>query len=56
MDVKALYKHSVRKQWQAMPGQRYQANVVDVEINLAETPKTEGTVGQGLPVICSWCY
>ena len=41
MDVKALYKHRVRKQWQAMPGQRYQANVVDVEINLAETPKTE---------------
>ena len=41
MDVKALYKHRVRKQWQSMPGQRYQANVVDVEINLAETPKTE---------------
>ncbi len=41
MDVKALYQHSVRKQWQAIPGQRYQAKVVDVEINLAETRKAD---------------
>lgn len=41
MDVKALYKHGVRKQWQAIPGQRYQAKVVDVEINLAETRKAD---------------
>ncbi len=39
MDVKALYQHSVRKQWKTIPGQRYQAKVVDVALNLALTPK-----------------
>lgn len=41
MDIKAFYKHSIRKQWQKIPGQRYLAKVVDVEINLAETPKAD---------------
>ena len=36
MDIKALYQHSIHKQWQKIPGQKYQAKVVDVEINLAE--------------------
>jgi SRSO17 transposase len=39
MDVKALYQHCVRKQWKKIPGQRYQAKVVDVELNLALTDK-----------------
>ena len=41
MDIKALYKHTVRKQWKKIPGQRYQAKVVDVELNLALTDKEE---------------
>jgi SRSO17 transposase len=41
MDVKTLYQHNVRKQWQKIPGQKYRAKVVDVEINLAETRKSE---------------
>jgi Transposase DDE domain. len=36
LDVQALYKHCVRKAWQPMRGQKYQAKVVDVELNLAE--------------------
>jgi SRSO17 transposase len=41
MDVKALYKHNVRKQWQKIPSQKYQAKVIDVELNLALTVKKE---------------
>jgi hypothetical protein len=41
MDVKALYQQSVRKQWTKIPGQAYQAKVIDVELNLAQTPKEE---------------
>ena len=41
MDVKALYKHSVRQQWKKIPGQKYQAKVVDVELNLALTDKED---------------
>ena len=41
MDVKTLYQHSVRKQWKKIPGQKYQAQVVDVELNLAQTAKEE---------------
>ena len=41
MDVKALYQHSVRKQWKKIAGQKYQAKVVDVELNLALTDKDE---------------
>ena len=41
MDVKSLYQHSVRKQWRKIPGQKYQAQVVDVELNLAQTTKEE---------------
>ena len=41
MDVKALYKRCVRQQWKKIPGQRYQAKVVDVELNLALTDKED---------------
>ena len=41
MDVKSLYQHSVRQQWKKIPGQKYQAQVVDVELNLAQTAKEE---------------
>jgi SRSO17 transposase len=41
IDVKALYKHSVRQQWKKVPGQRYQAKVVDVKLNLTLTDKEE---------------
>jgi hypothetical protein len=37
MNVKALYQDSVRKQWKKIPGQKYQAKVIDVELNLAQT-------------------
>lgn len=36
LDVQALYKDCVRKAWQPIHGQKYQAKAVDVELNLAE--------------------
>ena len=39
LDIQALYKRCVRKAWQTIPGQAYQAKVVDVELNLAENDK-----------------
>jgi SRSO17 transposase len=39
LDVQALYKRCVRKTWQTIPGQAYQAKIVDVELNLAENDK-----------------
>jgi hypothetical protein len=36
LDVQALYKRCVRKAWQPIRGQKYQAKLVDVELNLAE--------------------
>jgi SRSO17 transposase len=41
LDVKALYKHYVRKAWQPVRGQKYQAKIVDVELNLAESKDAE---------------
>lgn len=41
LDLQALYKHCVRKAWQPIRGQKYQAKTVDVELNLAETKDTE---------------
>lgn len=38
MDVKALYKSCVRRQWQKIPGLPYQAKALDVELNLSSTP------------------
>ena len=38
-DVRSLYQYCVRKAWQNIPGQRYQAKVVDAELNLAENDK-----------------
>ena len=37
LDVQALYKRCVRKAWQPIRGQKYQAKIVDVELNLAES-------------------
>ena len=41
LDVQALYKHCVRKAWQPISGQKYQANIVYVELNLAESKDPE---------------
>ncbi|MCK5359424.1 MAG: transposase [Gammaproteobacteria bacterium] len=41
MDVKSLYQQSVRKQWKKISGQKYQAKIIDVELNLTQTPKEE---------------
>jgi SRSO17 transposase len=39
--VQALYKHCVRKAWQPIRGQKYQAKIVDAELNLAENKEAE---------------
>jgi SRSO17 transposase len=41
LDIQALYKHCVRKAWQPIRGQKYQAKIVDVELNLAESKAPE---------------
>ena len=41
LDVQALYKRCVRKAWQPINGQKYQAKIVDVELNLAESKDPE---------------
>lgn len=39
LDIKTLYKHNVRKAWRKIPGHGYQAQIVDAELNLAESDK-----------------
>lgn len=39
LGAKALYRHSVRKKWQTVAEQPYQAKIVDAELNLTESPK-----------------
>ena len=41
LDIQGLYKHCVRKTWQPIPGQKYQAKAVDVELNLAENKEPD---------------
>jgi SRSO17 transposase len=41
LDIQALYKHYVRKNWEPIRGQKYQAKAVDVELNLAEAKDPE---------------
>ena len=41
LDLHGLYKHCVRKAWQPLRGQKYQARTVDVELNLAEPKNPE---------------
>jgi len=41
LDIQALYKRCVRKAWQPIQGQKYQARIVDVELNLAESKDLE---------------
>jgi len=40
MDIKKIYQTCVRKQWEKIPGQRYEARAVDVELNLNEAKET----------------
>ena len=41
LDIQTLYKRCVRKAWQPIHGQKYQANAIDVELNLAEAKDPE---------------
>jgi SRSO17 transposase len=41
LDIQSLYKRCVRKAWQPIYGQKYQANAIDVELNLAEAKGPE---------------
>ena len=41
LDLRALYKRCARKAWQPIRGQKYQAKIVDVELNLAESKDPE---------------
>lgn len=41
LDIQALYKHCVRKTWKPIPGQKYQAKAIDVELNLAENKEPD---------------
>jgi hypothetical protein len=40
-DIQALYRHGIRKNWEPLRGQKYQAKAVDVELNLAEPKEPE---------------
>jgi SRSO17 transposase len=39
--IQALYQHCVRRAWQPIRGQKYQARIVNVELNLAESKDLE---------------
>ena len=39
LDLKELYKKTVRKKWQKISGQPYQCKVLDVQLNLASSEK-----------------
>jgi SRSO17 transposase len=39
LDLKALYKQTVRKKWQKISGQAYQCKGLDVQLNLANSEK-----------------
>ena len=41
LDLRTLYKRCARKAWQPIRGQKYQAKIVDVELNLAESKEPE---------------
>ena len=41
LDLQALYQHSIRKNWEPIRGQKYQAKTLDVELNLAEPKEPE---------------
>ncbi len=40
-DIQALYRHSIRKNFEPIRGQKYQAKAVDAELNLAEPKEPE---------------
>ena len=59
LDLQALYQHCVRKAWQPIRGQKYQAKTVDVALNLAETKGTEQWVKDKMErfYVCSiWIF
>ena len=41
MNLSALFQHSIRCRWQKIAGQQYQANVLNVELNLNKPGETE---------------
>jgi SRSO17 transposase len=41
MDLNSLFQHSIRGQWRKIAGQPYQANVLDVELNLSKPEEAE---------------
>jgi SRSO17 transposase len=41
LDIQALYRHCIRKNWEPIRGQKYQAKTLDVELNLAATQEPE---------------
>lgn len=41
LDIQELYRHCIRKKWEPIRGQKYQAKAVDVELNLAEPKEAE---------------
>jgi len=41
LNIQALYQHCVRKKWEPIRGQKYQAKPVDVELNLSEAKDYE---------------
>ena len=41
LDLCELFQHSIRKNWQKIPGQPYQCKVLDVELNLTNSTSKE---------------
>jgi len=41
LDLKELYKYSIRKKWQKVPGQPYQCKILDVELDLTNSLSKE---------------
>jgi hypothetical protein len=39
LDLKGLYKQTVRKKWQKISGQPYQCKILDVPLNLTSSDK-----------------
>jgi adenylylsulfate kinase-like enzyme len=39
LDLKGLYKQTVRKKWQKISGQPYQCKILDVQLNLTSSDK-----------------
>jgi hypothetical protein len=44
LDLKGLYKQTVRKKWQKISGQPYQCKILDVQLNLTTKHKAKETI------------